>query len=453
MSKMHPFLIVSYAVKLAIRLIPPYLLVLIFRSSAGLKTINEHISGTIISILGCSFIMFGFVKWFTLRYSIQDDQVIVKNFSFLQQTVEYIDERKVVNCVTTKWFPSNMLGISDLRIQLEGDEDEATISLPAIREQDRLAIMNALKAEETNSDFIKRFQVTPREVLGGLITRGLIFTLFVIFLSTLVSNISKSETWEGYFSIEFWIQGIANLPGSVYMYASALLIMSLIAQYSKAINFNLQMDDQQIKIVSGAFSKKIVSIYIKNIKGLMVQQTLVQKLFKRSTLYIETIDQEQRKILLHPFVKNEDIPMFIKLCYREDIHLKEEKWNKQGGRHAVLLIYLTAFFITGLCLYMLAEILFPVGILALLILCSIKVMKHWSVKFQIEADHLIVEQGVFIKKTHILQNAHLQYVKTRKMPWHHLAIRHVQLGYFNNSVRKRIKLKSIHKNHLHLPLL
>ena len=446
MNRMHPFLIISYLVNLVIKIIPLFLLYLIFQEISS-KKMSVLMDYRIILTITLLLLVFGFYKWRVMSYLIIGDQIQIKSFSFFQQTIDTLDEKKVTNVTTIKRFPNNLFDLVDIQIQLEGDQEESTISLPSLRRRDFLLITDLLNRGQDEFDAAHHYRISLKESLGGILSKGFFLSLSVIFISTLVANIEETERMLDCLTLDYWLTSFSQVRSDVYLFALMLLIFSTIAQISTMLNFTLQINHELIKITSGIFSLKHTYVYKENVKDVIVSQNPIQRLFQRTSVYLDAVNLEEKKILLHPFIEVNKLSDLVYNCYEERLDSNNMPWERQGGLRLFLIGLLISFILS---IYSLLK--FPtINWLSMffvfsLFLLSYLFIRYASTKYLFEEERLLLTKGVFYKKTLMFKQENLEYVRTRTLLWNKKKTQNVKLSFFNHSSRRKVILRGIQKN-------
>lgn len=275
-------------------------------------------------ILVCLFvsILYGLYRYYTFKYKIEKNGVHIKKGIFIKSDT-YISKEKIKGFERSRAIIPRIFGLVQIRIKVEGIEDNnPVINLIAISKEEAIDIQDEL-FEESITQSVKKSEVPPTSI--SLSKKS-------IFLSALTSNnlvpscitvIVIYYQFNSYLNERIGVPTIELLKNSslvsIFSWISVVILIAWILSIVQTIirfgSFSLSRNNGRINITQGIFEKKEMMIKIEDIRAIKIEENIFRQPFGFACIYLESSSGTEGKAgvstILHPFLKVNDIPLFL----------------------------------------------------------------------------------------------------------------------------------------------
>ncbi|WP_062196905.1 PH domain-containing protein [Massilibacterium senegalense] len=424
-------------------LITPLLLLLIFKSSNSDYLINEKLATILLITVGVLLILVGLFRWISTSYELNKNELFIHK-GIIFKSIEKINKDKIQNYSITKLLPFDKAPVI-LSLQLEGEDVDSSITLKGILNKDAHKIIRILYVPNKQSKNLVENNTSWKQIILSILDRSLVVTIVVTFFSTF-SQIPSIDvrSFRDYIYLSYWLDLYVGMPVQTYIYGVVLTILSLLKQCIKIANFKLRINDSIIEISTGLFSEKNHYISRENISGIMIEQSIFQKLSNCATVYVETVEKDQKKVLFHPYMSMKKISKLTKQFYIGI--LPKNAGEKQGAFLNQVLVSIILSSILCFLLY-LFDFLSIITTGFVYVTMIMYLLKYYNVNYTWNEEFFIYRNGLIKKKIFIFEKKYYNNIQFKKYFWMKKRY-HLSIGYFNNSYKKNIKLKNINKESL-----
>lgn len=443
-KKLHPFSIFFPFFNVLSTFITPMLFLLIISPDQLVEKLTNRVAVNWVVSLSGVILIFGFFKWNFFSYIISDKDITIFS-GIVNKSQRKIVLNKIQSNSITPWVPSKLLNCANLYLQLEGTDSESSINFIGISIQDSNKILNLVKQEGFDKLVEEEQNQVPLMSITLNIIHSVIISSILIFFSAIADLFSDYDL--DYIDSEIVLDLFINIPSRVYFYILLLAVFSLCKNLLKYSKFIIKMNEHVISISSGFVIKKRTSISKKNVSGLVIQESIIQRMVNRSSIYLESSERGDKKILFHPFINNKDISKLLTTFYGEELDIKRTKKFKQ---ELILGVFIRSFIIVVLLsslLNLFFQPIFALMYLCLIIICIYKILAYLTVSFVITPNYLYLRKGVLSRRTFIMNSKYYNKITIKKPFWLKKHV-HIKLGYFNSTNKKNIRIRGLKNEQL-----
>ncbi|MCL0330438.1 PH domain-containing protein [Apilactobacillus xinyiensis] len=285
------------------------------------KTLKNYFFGFIFlliwkPILGLIALMalvtISFVKYFTYRYSILDEQILIKHGIFFKKEL-HIPYDKIQSIQHNQWFFLKPLNLEQLVVNTASHSDSksridlqvVSIKVGKFLETKHLIATGENSKEITNDNQLHEpfYQASSRDVnIFAATNFSLVSTIILIFvLITRFFNDSKrlfndvNQSLSMYFVILLFIAFIL-----------ILYVIDFLRTKFKYHNFTLDLNNDNFRISLGLFKRKTDKIPINKIQNVIFSQNIIRRLLGLTTVKVDLIneksDNDFKNSVLIPFI-------------------------------------------------------------------------------------------------------------------------------------------------------
>lgn len=305
--------------------------------------LNINLISTLIALgVICVLILFGFLLWIKTTYAI-DNEMIILNKGILAKTNITLPLNKISTVDQSQNPIFQLLGV--VRLKLDSDSannlNEIDLYLPKEKAE---KIADTIKNRSYNnagggistkdeSTINKKTVYFKELIIYGLVKSNLVFVLGLIFtisaflddisnlfhfdLSTVIDqNIPETAV------VEFTYITVIFLITIILIAILATKLLSIIMILIKYYDYQVERNEDQIRIKYGIIQQKNYSFSLKKINIIQIKQNMLMKIFRLYTVKIIATgygDEDKEEALLYPVcnkikldeVINELLPEFM----------------------------------------------------------------------------------------------------------------------------------------------
>lgn len=387
-------------------------------------------------IILCVVLIYGCIYWKMFSYNIQGNKIIVHT-GIIGKNEQLIMRNKIQNYTYTSWLPIGEIRLFNLYLQLEGNQEQSLISFIGLESNNLEKVKNILNEGE-NIDVSEKTSIS-KESIFFIMCQSIISSTVLIFISNFFDILTAVEP-EKFLLDDFF--NIIKPSNSIVLYMLILTIIIILKNIIKFSSFSIFIKKDTIDISSGLLFTKHSRILRENIKGLLIKENLLQRLFGRASIFLESNDRNEKNILFHPFIKKNEIPHIVQKMYGEDLSCFSKKLNSQGRKINMIfqniLILVIGVWIVNRFQTKILDIIFLLTALIFMYFLLIYITR----RFKFTDKYFIYINGIFNKKTQIISKDSFNKISTKK-PIYFKDYFHIRVNYFNNSKKKKIRLQSV----------
>lgn len=249
------------------------------------------------------------LSYFYFRYSILDDQIVIRKGIFVKKTI-HIPFSRIQSIQHNQLFLLKPFNIESIKIETAGTKSEEGNELTAVNVQvgeyleqkhrefvhptidESVGEEKQQQAEETNSAD-NSYRAGMKDIILFSFTNFKILYLIVFLLSRIGGDFFSSAVDEAANKISH--MNIPLIIGSFIM--AILLAQTLVVAYNviKYFDFTLSKKDKYLEIEMGLLSRSKIRVSTNRIQSVLVEQNLLQKWIHISTVRIVLATDESSK--------------------------------------------------------------------------------------------------------------------------------------------------------------
>lgn len=266
-------------------------------------------------------VIYGFYRWVTFHYKINDQEIHVRKGLIIKNDI-FIPKDKIKSIDSSRSVIPRLFGLVQLKIKFEGiEENNPEINLIAIAKEEAATIQNLLIENkrivgDVNIPSFKSVKLSKRELLLSALTSNHFITGFVTIVALFYNFNSQLNQKIGVpsFASLLELNPILQIAwfGVLILLAWMLSIVRTIIRFNQ---FKLSANGEKISIQRGLFEKKEMIISKKDIRAIRIEESILRQLFGYACIYLETssgdIDKRSVATVLHPFVRLSNVEKFL----------------------------------------------------------------------------------------------------------------------------------------------
>jgi putative membrane protein len=369
------------------------------------------------------------IKWYRFTYIVTDDEIRIKSGLFVIENT-FIKKERIQSVSITEGIIQQIFRVVSVKIEVAGGKKNDCI-INAILKEDakkllkqlhlskKIPIDNNIDTKEQKSE-VDSDKITSNAVLSVSIKRLILagITSFEVGLgaaifASIFSNIEDLIPSGVFRSIYIQLQSFSFLMFFLLFIICLVfaLCFTTLRYVLKFANFKLSFSGTHLNISRGLFEKNEFSLSTKRIHGIVIQEGFFRQLIGFATVYVEAVGasdkQENKRHVIHPFIKKKDIPMFLHtfipmIDYTEAVHSPPSRARKGYYGRSV-----TLFFLISLLLVSIPFIhtwIFSILLVGLII----GEIRYQYAGFSLIGRTLILRSGFFSKTTAIIPKDRIQ---------------------------------------------
>ncbi|WNF38087.1 PH domain-containing protein [Bacillaceae bacterium IKA-2] len=328
-KRLHPVAIFLLSFSALKELIIPMVAAFIF--GRGATPLDSSFTAYFISggflVLG----LYGYLKWLTFTYEIDDQQLKIRQGIFIKKQ-RYIRKERIYSIDITAGVLQRLFHLVAVKVETAGGGNEPEVSLTAVTEQDADFLKNQLlishsqeEVSEVDNEAIQ-IPLSPEtefknDTVWKLSNQNLLLTALTssgvgIVLMALIALLSQLEGW---IPDEFLIDTFGYLFQSsiIFLIIPVMIIIilawfvSIIGTVIKYGKFTINKKGDEIEITRGILEKRQLTLSLTRITAIRVVESILRQPFGLATVYVESAGggskDEQLSTVLFPIVRKKQL--------------------------------------------------------------------------------------------------------------------------------------------------
>ncbi|WP_179107297.1 PH domain-containing protein [Sediminibacillus massiliensis] len=295
-------------------------------------------------------ITYSFLSWYRFTYRVEDDELKIE-YGIIVRKKRYISKNRIQSIDLTAGIIHRIFGLVRVEVQTAGSDNAAEAGLKAVTRQNGELLRETLKnrqepvlPEEDQPDDEKVPVAGPTRKIdlsrlliaattsGGV---GVFLSLFALGGSQLNQVIPDDffmdiYNWAVHLSIYF-------LVSIIFFVFVVLWLMAIAGTILKYSYFTIQKNSEEVYITRGLLEKKQLTVPLKRIQGIRIQENVLRQPFGYAAVYAEVAGgsadkDEEFSTVLFPLLKQEEIAVFISQFVPD--YSMDVEWNPLPKRSA-----------------------------------------------------------------------------------------------------------------------
>jgi putative membrane protein len=271
----------------------------------------------------------GILSWLRYTYRFEQDELRIEYGIFIRKK-RYIPFERIQSIDMTEGLLQRLFGLVKVQIETAGGggNEEAEAVLSAISKEEAKQIQkyvaaaknNGTKEGEMEEEIQPVFKITTLQLLilsltsGGV---GVVISAVFAILSQLDKFIPYKRLFGG---IETWaVHNLIFITVFVFIGFFLAWMIALVMTMLKYANFTVRKTDKDLIISQGLLEKRQITIPLKRIQAIRINENLVRQMLGYGTVYVESAggssaNQEGANVTLLPLIKVNQIRSIMELC-------------------------------------------------------------------------------------------------------------------------------------------
>lgn len=270
------------------------------------------------------FSIYGYLKWFTFTYEIDDDELKIKQGIFVKKQ-RFIRRERIYSIDITAGLLQRLFHLVAVKVETAGGGNEPEVVLTAVRKEDALHLRKQLlqvsvESEVNEADLQKLIKPIGKKqwklsnkylLLAGLTSSGIgIAFMAIIALAT------QLEEWipDQYIIDTFGYLFKSSLAGIIFV-ATLIVLLSWVISISGTLlkygGFMVDKKGDELEITRGILEKRQLTLSVTRITAIRVVESLLRQPFGLATVYVESAGggskDEQLSTVLFPLVRKKEL--------------------------------------------------------------------------------------------------------------------------------------------------
>ncbi|WP_168188601.1 PH domain-containing protein [Thermoflavimicrobium daqui] len=272
-------------------------------------------------------------KWLNTKYWIQNHEIRYQEGNIKSQKI-YIPLKQIQAVEIERKFWQRFFGVVTVKIETSSSS-EAEMLLPTITRQKADQLKQALlkNLSKGNDSYLKGYQITSKQLLQTALTSGKWGYFLAVAIPITLKLDDLFDVDMGRWLIE-WIWHTKLTPSQLVDFIWIGLLAFPIAWLGSVMitwfhygNFHLYRDDQNMYIEKGLIHQEKLTIPIRRIQAVKLEENGLQQLFGLATIKIFVaglgIEEKKGQVVLFPLIKKEKQKEFFGCFLPEFLPLME----------------------------------------------------------------------------------------------------------------------------------
>ncbi|HLR52218.1 MAG TPA: PH domain-containing protein [Candidatus Avamphibacillus sp.] len=347
----------------------------------GLFTFQGKALGIFLLIIGAVFILilpFSIASWYRFTYRVEEDELRIEHGIFIRKK-RYISKNRIQSIDLTQSVIHRIFKLVKVKIETASSGEGAEASLKAVSLEEgellRAELKNTSKelsdfsSEEEQTTYPSDTITTKRLFLAGTTSGsiGVLLALAAVFFSQIEQFIPEDffdETLK-------WVVGLSLIfiIGLVSIVLLVLYVLGIAGTMIKYGKFTITKNKDELFITRGLLEKKQITIPLKRIQAVGIEESLLRQPFGFATVFVEVAGgslekNEDFSTVLFPILKKDEMEPFFKK-YLPGYQVEKKKLRslpKRALGYYLIRSCIPAIVLTGALFYFLPDFLFLAGI-------------------------------------------------------------------------------------------
>lgn len=262
-------------------------------------------------------------QWLNFKYKLDSNRILIKK-GIIFKTEQSVSNDQIQNINMQSPFFHKIFNYSMITIIIGSTGDNSTIKIPILSINEALNIAKKLDPNVSNNKNINDYHMIHKTNIKEIVVGSITFTKVLFFSSFLYSLQDKLVDYFNFSLTDFLRTGLES-TSSRYIIIIAFIIIyilyNIIKNYLIYGNYIIKENENYIVLSKGIIDKNSIFIRKKHVQGIIINYTLIQKLFNLCTIKLVLVSNEedsQNKVnIFLPFIKFDKGVKIIKRIFPE----------------------------------------------------------------------------------------------------------------------------------------
>lgn len=291
---------------------------------------------------------YSYLSWYRFTYRVENEELRIE-YGILVRKKRYISKSRIQSIDLTAGIIHRIFGLVKVEVQTAGSDNSAEGALKAVKREEGEALRSALKElsaptnvpeeyDEKTEEPGPSYKISLKRLLIAATTSGgigVFLSVFAIFGSQINQIVPEdffvdAYNWVTHLSIVI-IVTLGIIVGFI------LWLMAIAGTFLKYSYFTISKKNEEIFITRGLLEKKQLTVPLKKIQAVRIQESMLRQPFGFATVYAEVAGGSSDKgedfsTVLFPLLRASEVEAFIKELipsYQTNL-----SWNRLPKRSA-----------------------------------------------------------------------------------------------------------------------
>ncbi|RKQ30942.1 PH domain-containing protein [Oceanobacillus halophilus] len=377
---------------------------------------------------------FSFLSWYRFTYRIVADELRME-YGILIRKKRYISKNRIQSIDLTQGVIHRIFNLTKVQIETASSGTDAEASLKAvklaegerIRDQFKGHVIDPEQEDQPEVDSDPVFSISSRRLWLAGATSGSA-GIILAFVGVGFSEIEQFIPEHFYDSMTAWIIGLSlifiiTLGIFLLFFIWILGILGTMIKYWK---FTITKKDDELFITRGLLEKKQITIPIKRIQAVGINESVIRQPFGFVTLFAEvagsSLDKgEDFSTVLFPILRKTEVKQFLDaILPGYDVEMDQSKSilvPKRGLKYYLIRASLI-FVLLGIgTIFLLPKIIWFL-IPVLLVFLGLGYLRFKNAAYQIDENRLIIQYRNLSKTTVMVYHKRIQAFEEKQHKLH-----------------------------------
>ncbi|SDN95275.1 PH domain-containing protein [Tenuibacillus multivorans] len=387
-----------------------------------------------LSVLTIVFAVIGFLIWRRFEYSVSSDQIHIKQGLLIRKD-RYISKHRIQSIDLTQSIFHRPLGLTRVDVETAGSDKKVDAALSAVQLSEGKWIQNVMKSranvgQDASIDHHESVQrpnrnITNKELFIAGSTSGSVGVILGLIglLFSQIENIipekfySMTTTW-------FLSQAIETIILIALVIVVLLWLLGILGTFIKYGQFQITRYDNELFITRGLLEKKQMTIPLKRIQAVGIEEGLTRQPFGLATIYVVIAGGEigqtaDAHTLLFPIIRKSKVQNFLNEILLEYNHFPSDMVNVPKRS---IPYYMVRVSILPVILFVVSYIFYPQLLWMFFIIFSIAwllgIANYRNSSYGINGRYLAIQLRRLSKETVLVPRRRVQSIENKQHVLH-----------------------------------
>jgi putative membrane protein len=269
------------------------------------------------------FLLQGIINWYRFTYRVEDGELRIEH-GILVRKKRYIPLERIQTIDISAGVIERLFGLVKIQVETAGGGKDAEAILSAVTIKDAEFLRDMLQRErhaESQEELLpsESFMLLPKQLLimastsGGV---GVVLSAMIAFLTQFDELLPYEYLHE--VTEVFVKSGIVMVALGIFFMVLFSWLISIIMTTIKYGKFTVVNKGNELLITRGILEKRELTIPLKRIQAVRIQENIVRQLFGLASVFVEVAGGTQEKkeefsTLLFPIIRKKDLQQNLKI--------------------------------------------------------------------------------------------------------------------------------------------
>ncbi|GAB4075051.1 PH domain-containing protein [Barrientosiimonas marina] len=292
---------------------------------------NDSLVYYLLALAGLLLLYFviAIIVWYRFTYRVVDDELRIEHGVFVRKK-RHISKNRIQSIDLTSGIIHRIFHLTKVEIETAGTGMEAEASLSAVKRAEGEALRRELKSGDTGAAVNDELDnetseqperphsaISPKRLFIAATTSGSVGVIIVFALTgfSQFEQFIPEETFKSTFNWAIGL-GLVIIITLAVLFLLLLWLLGIAGTIIKYGKFTITRNEQELFITRGLLEKKQITIPLRRIQAIGIQETIIRQPLGYVTVFAEiaggSMDRgEDFSSILFPIMKEEEVNDFL----------------------------------------------------------------------------------------------------------------------------------------------